>query len=55
MIESIIFKYLYSLRSVAETYYQLGVAYTFTTEFQEAVKSFESAADVIKLRLENLK
>lgn len=42
-------------RSVAETYYQLGVAYTFTTEFQEAVKSFESAAEVIKLRLENLK
>lgn len=45
----------FSFRSLAETYYQLGVAYTFTTDFKEAVKSFESAAGVIKLRIENLK
>lgn len=42
-------------RSLAETHYQLGVAYTFTTEFKEAVNSFESAASVIQLRIENLK
>ncbi|KAI9564754.1 hypothetical protein GHT06_008495 [Daphnia sinensis] len=42
-------------RSLAETYYQLGVAYTFTTEFKEAVNSFEAAASVIQLRIENLK
>lgn len=46
---------VFSCRSLAETYYQLGVAYTFTTDFKEAVKSFESAAGVIKLRIENLK
>lgn len=42
-------------RSLAETHYQLGVAYTFTTEFKEAVSSFEAAASVIQLRIENLK
>ncbi|XP_057370390.1 histone-binding protein N1/N2-like [Daphnia carinata] len=42
-------------RSVAETHYQLGVAYTFTTDFKEAVNSFEAAASVIQLRIENLK
>jgi DNA repair photolyase len=40
---------------LAETHYQLGVAFTFTTEFKEAVRSFESAASVIQLRIENLK
>ena len=52
---NIYFVLLFSKRSLAETHYQLGVAYTFTTEFREAVKSFESAAEVIKLRIENLK
>lgn len=42
-------------RSVAETHYQLGVAYTFTTDFKEAIRSFEAAASVIQLRIENLK
>ena len=42
-------------RSLAETHYQLGVAYTFTTDFAEAIKSFEAAAAIIQQRLDNLK
>ena len=42
-------------RSLAETRYQLGVAYTFTTEFAEAVKNFECAAEIIGKRIDNLK
>jgi len=41
-------------RSLAETHYQLGVAYTFTTDFAEAIKSFEAAAAIIQQRLDNL-
>merc|ERR1712127_920216 len=42
-------------RSLAETRYQLGVAYTFTTDFQEAIRNFKAAAAIIKTRIENLK
>jgi len=42
-------------RSLAETRYQLGVAYTFTTEFKEAIDNFETAVRIIKQRIENLK
>ena len=46
---------LYNCRSLAETRYQLGVAYTFTTEFKEAIDNFETAVRIIKQRIENLK
>lgn len=42
-------------RSLAETHYQLGVAYTFTADFQNSVNSFEAAASIIRKRIDNLK
>jgi len=41
-------------RSIAEIHYQLGVAQGFSSQFEEAVKSFNAAIDVITLRIANL-
>ena len=42
-------------RRLAETHYQLGVAFSFSDEFDKSIDSFGSAAKVIDVRLKNLK
>lgn len=41
-------------RRLAETSYQIGVAYSYSDEFDKAIESFEAAADVIKKRISRL-
>lgn len=41
-------------RTVAETYYKLGVAYSTNTQIDEAVESFEAALKILKNRMGNL-
>lgn len=41
-------------RCLAETHYQLGVAHSFSDDFDKAVESFKSAIKVIELRINNL-
>ncbi|EFX65143.1 hypothetical protein DAPPUDRAFT_333491 [Daphnia pulex] len=42
-------------RSLSETHYKLGVAFNSTSKFKDAVRSFESAANIIKHRINILK
>merc|ERR1711862_860882 len=42
-------------RLVAETHYQLGVAQGFNSEYDDAVESLNSAIQIIKERVENIK
>merc|ERR1719411_678500 len=41
-------------RSIAETYYQLGVAQGYSENFSEALKAMDSAVSVLKTRRDNL-
>jgi len=41
-------------RSTAEIHYQLGVALGFASQFEEAVKNFNLAIDVLTTRIQNL-
>lgn len=41
-------------RLLAETYYQLGLAYCFNKQFDESVKSYNDAIKVIEDRISNL-
>jgi len=38
-------------RLLAETYYQLGLAYTFDKQYDPAIENFKSAASVIEARI----
>merc|ERR1711875_110800 len=42
-------------RLVAETHYQLGVAQGFNSQYDEAVESLNSAIQIIKERVKNIK
>ncbi|KAG5876629.1 hypothetical protein JTB14_005045 [Gonioctena quinquepunctata] len=42
-------------RTVAETYYKLGVAYATNSQIKEAVQSFTSSLEYLQNRMENLK
>ena len=41
-------------RCLAETHYQLGIAYSFSDEFDNAISSFKDAVNVIETRKTNL-
>ncbi|KAK3864167.1 hypothetical protein Pcinc_030122 [Petrolisthes cinctipes] len=41
-------------RCLAETHYQLGVAHSFSDDFDKAIQSFNAAIKVIEQRIENL-
>lgn len=41
-------------RCLAETHYQLGLAHSFSDEFDKAIQSFGAAMKVIEQRIENL-
>ena len=38
-------------RLLAETHYQLGLAYTFDTQYDLAIENFKSAAGVIEAKI----
>lgn len=41
-------------RYLAETHYQLGIAHSFSDDFDKAVDSLQAAVRVIELRISNL-
>ncbi|XP_033736645.1 protein HGV2-like isoform X2 [Pecten maximus] len=41
-------------RSLAETYYQLGLAYSFNKEYDESIDSFRAAVKVMESKIESL-
>lgn len=41
-------------RCLAETHYQLGLAHSFSDDFDKAIHSFAAAIKVIEQRIENL-
>lgn len=41
-------------RCLAETHYQLGVAHSFSDDFDKAIDSFTAAMKVIEMRIANL-
>lgn len=41
-------------RCLAETHYQLGVAHSFSDDFDKAIESFKAAMKVIEMRITNL-
>lgn len=42
-------------RQLAETHYQLGLAHSFDSQFEDAIRCFKNAGDVIEKRIANLK
>ena len=41
-------------RCLAETNYQLGIAYSFADDFDNAISSFRAAVNIIETRIKNL-
>ena len=42
-------------RRLAETYYQMGVAHSFSDDFEKAMENFSLASSVMESRLTNMK
>ena len=41
-------------RCLAETHYQLGVAYSLSLQYEESIESFKKAQTVMEARIKNL-
>lgn len=42
-------------RLLAQTYYQLGLAYSFTSDYDSALENYQKSVDVIEIRISSLK